>query len=255
MIALLTDFGIDDNYAGIVKGVLKSISSATYIVDITHSVKPYSILNGQYFLSSAYSYFPPGTVFYVVVDPGTEKNRKCLIVETEDHLFTAPDNGLLSPLKNSIKKLYEIDLSLFPNASATFQGRDIFAPVAAGLASGKKPGEFGRETEEMVIHKFPNYNPDKGFIEGKVLHLDRFGNVITSIPSTVLDLPAQMKILISSQSGDFPVKYASTYFDLSQDDAGIFYGSSGFIELSMNMKQLAKERDIQIEEDIKIVYE
>jgi S-adenosylmethionine hydrolase len=154
-----------------------------------------------------------------------------------------------------MKKIYEIDRGLFPEASSTFHGRDIFAPVAAGLASGKKPEEFGYETEEMVTHTFPGYTPGKNVIEGRVLHLDRFGNVITSIPSHALDLKAKRGISVSCKSGDFPVKYTTTYGDLSGGDAGVLSGSSGFLELSMNMKPLAREKEIQVEEEIKIHYE
>jgi S-adenosyl-L-methionine hydrolase (adenosine-forming) len=255
MVALLTDFGIADNYTGIVKGIIKGISPETDIVDITHSVEPFSILNGQYLLYSAYRYFPPGTLFYAVVDPGVGTSRRALIADTGDYLFTAPDNGLLSPFSDSLRKIYEIDMGLFPGASDTFHGRDIFAPVVAGLASGKKPEDFGRETEEMVKESFPGYTPGKGFIEGRVLHLDRFGNVITSIPSSAVDLQTLNKILVSCKSGDFPAAYAATYGDLSGENAGIIYGSSGFIELCMNMKPLSEERKIRIEEGIRIVYE
>jgi S-adenosylmethionine hydrolase len=255
MVALLTDFGISDSYTGIVKGVIKGIAPETDILDITHSVEPFSILNGQYLLYSACRYFPAGTVFFAVVDPGVGTSRRALIADTGDYLFTAPDNGLLSPFVESIKKIFVIDRGLFPEASSTFHGRDIFAPVAAGLASGKKPEDFGRETGEMVTQIFPEYARGKGFIEGRVLHLDRFGNVVTSLPSHTLDLRAQKNIIVSCKSGDFPVRYAATYGGLSGGDAGALYGSSGFVELSMNMKPLAEEKDIHIEEEIKILYE
>ncbi len=255
MIALLTDFGYKDNYTGIVKGIIKGISPETGIIDITHSVEPFSILNGIYHLYSAYSYFPPGTVFYAVVDPDTGTPGRGLIAHTGEYIFTAPDNGLLSPFAKSIKKLYEIKSGLFPEASQTFRGRDIFAPVAAGLAQGKKPEKFAGETEEMVTFRFPDYTPGRGFIEGRVLHLDRFGNVVTSIPSGTIDLPSQKKILISGNNGDFSARYTSSYGDLSGEDAGILNGSSGFLELSLNMKSLAKEKEIRIEEEIRITYE
>ncbi len=255
MIALLTDFGISDNYIGVVKGVIRGIAPGADLVDITHRVKPFSVLNGQYLLASAYSYFPPGTVFFAVVDPGVGTSRRALIIDTGDYLFTAPDNGLLSPIAGSIKKIYEIKSDLFPGASDTFHGRDIFAPVAAGLESGKKPEDFASETSEMVELTFPDYREGSGFIEGTVLHIDRFGNVITSIPSSASDLSQWRRIGIRRDKGDFPVGYVTTYGNLSGEDAGIIPGSSGFMELSMNMRSLAEKKNIRIEEKIRIVYE
>src|SRR5271157_4320555 len=129
-IALITDFGYTDSFVGTMKGVIKRINSDADIIDITHSVRSFSIPNAQFALYSSYKYFPIGTIFVVVIDPGVGTERKGLIAQDGGDYFILPDNGILSAVASRSMKAYSIDMALFPGASATFHGRDVFAPVA-----------------------------------------------------------------------------------------------------------------------------
>ena len=157
MIALITDFGTTDHFTGVVKGVIKKINPGAEIIDICHDVAPQSITNAQFILKSSYPYFPGGTIFYVVVDPGVGSDRKILIVKIKSFYFVMPDNGIISVLENDEIETWEADISKFKNISNTFHGRDIFAPLAAKLSMGHSPGELGKKTSGYVRKTFPGY--------------------------------------------------------------------------------------------------
>ncbi len=255
MIALITDFGTKDNYAGIVKGVIKSISPETDIIDITHSVKPFSIVNAQYILYSSYRYFPEGTIFYVVIDPGVGSARKALIAKNEKYIFVMPDNGILSAVYRSDFKIFEINYYLFKEVSATFHGRDIFAPIAAMLRKGRKPEDLGSRKDNFIQLKFPQFNISKHSVSGNIIHSDIFGNIITSIPNEILNLSQISNITVKASQQEFIVLPCRTYSDLNKNTAGILYGSSGFIELALNTESLSEKYNIDIENTIRFFYE
>ncbi|MGR3218622.1 MAG: SAM hydrolase/SAM-dependent halogenase family protein, partial [Candidatus Anammoxibacter sp.] len=149
IVTLLTDFGLHDEYVGVMKGVILGIDRSARIIDLSHSIKPQDIIGAAYVLLSAYKYFPAGTVNLVVVDPGVGSDRKIICVKTKDHIFLAPDNGILSILiaHETPEIIIEVTNKKYflPEVSNTFHGRDIFAPVAAHLANGVKPEELGEE--------------------------------------------------------------------------------------------------------------
>ena len=183
-IALLTDFGLNDNFVGVMKGVIYRINPRAKIVDISHQVESHNIREAAFLLRSSYPYFPEGTVFLIVVDPGVGTERKSVIVETEKYLFVAPDNGVLSFLKErDIKRIIQItneEYFLKP-VSRTFHGRDIFAPVAAHLSRGEKVEKFGPAIRKIEKLKFPEPQVKNNRLVGEVLYVDRFGNLITNI--------------------------------------------------------------------------
>ncbi|MFQ5867539.1 MAG: S-adenosyl-l-methionine hydroxide adenosyltransferase family protein [bacterium] len=184
VIALLTDFGLNDNFVGVMKGIIYRINPGVRIVDLCHQVESHNISEAALLLKSSYPYFPEGTVFLVVVDPGVGTMRKSVIVETERYLFVAPDNGVLSFLmKRDVKRIIQItneEYFLKP-VSRTFHGRDIFAPVAAHLSKGENVEKFGPQVREIGRLEFPEPQVKKKRLVGEVIYVDHFGNLITNI--------------------------------------------------------------------------
>ena len=233
IITLLTDFGLSDHYVGAMKGVMLSICPNAHLVDITHEVRPYAILDAAFTLAQACKYFPEGAIHLVVVDPGVGSSRRPLIAESHGHRFVAPDNGVLSLIGEL--RAWEIrDERFFRTpVSQTFHGRDIFAPVAAHLASGAGPPDFGPEIADPVC--LPELEPvliGAGEWRGTVLRIDRYGNVITNFASA--------RFL---STGDSPVlsfqttrvsQYQPTYSTSPPHQPVLIAGSSGYLEVSIN---------------------
>lgn len=185
LITLTTDFGLSDEYAGVMKGVIYSRCPAARIVDITHAIRPQDVRQAAQVIASAFSYFPPGTIHVVVVDPGVGGSRRVILLEARDHLFLAPDNGVTTLLFPRAGKVYEVnnsDLFLAP-VSRTFHGRDIFAPVAAQLACNLPPHGTGQEIprDSLVSLALPAPSLCGNTLCGMVMDIDHFGNLITNI--------------------------------------------------------------------------
>ena len=184
VVTLLTDFGLEDPYVGMMKGVLLSGAPGVRIVDLSHGVPPQSIRVGAWFLAHAYGFFPAGTVHVAVVDPGVGSSRKLVVALDRGHAFLAPDNGLLGPVLSPEARVFELDSERLARegASATFHGRDILAPAAAAMASGTDPADCARA--ELVPESsvaFPKPRQVKaGQVECEVLLADRYGNLILS---------------------------------------------------------------------------
>ncbi len=190
VITLLTDFGISDAFVGIMKGVILGIQPECRIVDLTHHVPPQQILPGALLLRTAVPFFAPGTVHVAVVDPGVGSDRHALIVETEGALLLGPDNGLLSPAAETlgVRRIFAIQNGPYTRASIadTFHGRDVFAPVAGHLARGITPEQCGRQIDSMQKLDMPAPNVQGSWIEGEVVYVDHFGNLITNISSDLI---------------------------------------------------------------------
>jgi len=185
IVTLITDFGWRDAYVGAMKGVLCSIMKEVRIVDITHEVTPQGIQEAAYILGAAYPWFPPGTVHLVVVDPGVGTRRRPLAGAADGQFFVGPDNSVLSaPLGRpgaTAHLIEEIDFAL-PERSDTFHGRDVFAPVAAHLASGVPIERFGPRVADFEVCLLPTARLEAGRLIGQVVRIDRFGNAITNVP-------------------------------------------------------------------------
>lgn len=185
-IALTTDFGTRDHYVASMKGVILSINPEVHIVDVSHEVAPQDILEAAFLLRSCYSYFPTRTIHIVVVDPTVGSPRKLLIVATDNYYFLAPDNGVLSLIYDvePLSTVIEITAEHFflDKVSKTFHGRDILAPAAAWLSKGTGIENFGDPTTDYFKLALPKAKilPD-GNLKGNVIHVDRFGNLITNI--------------------------------------------------------------------------
>jgi S-adenosylmethionine hydrolase len=188
IITLITDFGLADGYVGTMKGVILGIDPTATIVDISHDISPQDVRGAAYTLYAAYPYFPQGTIHVVVVDPGVGSERRVIALRTRQATFVAPDNGVLSYVivRERVEEIVHLTnprYQLSP-VSHTFHGRDIFAPAAAHLARGIPPAELGGPLPEIIAFPLPRpqVRPD-GTIVSQVIHIDRFGNLITSITS------------------------------------------------------------------------
>src|SRR5580693_4007821 len=184
LITLTTDFGVSDHYVGAMKGVILSICPRAQIVDICHDVTPFQIAEGAYVIAQAYDCFPKKTVHLVVVDPGVGTARRPILVEAAGQYFVGPDNGVLSMVYSSGKhkvRLISNDLYFRQPVSATFHGRDIFAPVAAHVAAGIPPSRMGKPIDDYLRPEFakPRRSGERTW-SGSVLKIDRFGNVVTN---------------------------------------------------------------------------
>ncbi len=243
-IALITDFGIHDHYVGAMKGVITTIAPSTRIIDITHQVKPHAIAQGGYLLWAIYPYLPPGCVAVGVVDPGVGSGRQIICFEFDERTVLVPDNGMADFLLVDfhLRNAYAVENSqlFLPETSATFHGRDIFAPVAAHLSRGVKTAKVG---PKLAIAK-----PRSPFIEqpGKhrctVLHVDRFGNIITNI--RVSEVKVGGTILTRKRTR---IKsHFRSYKQIPDGEVGIIQGSSKLLEVSANLTNAADMLDVHV---------
>jgi S-adenosylmethionine hydrolase len=228
IITLLTDFGLKDAYVGIMKGVIFSIDPDVRIVDISHGVAAQDIGEAAFMVAEYYPWFEGGAIHVAVVDPTVGGARRPIIVVRENHLFVGPDNGIFSLVMDEAAKVYTIDNQAFMprRISATFHGRDVFAPAAAGLSSGAHPSPFGPRVDDPV--RLPDLFSEvgEGGIKGKVVRFDRFGNAITNISLTHLEpfLKNPLRIEIGAMS--FDTIHESYY----ENEMTCLIGSSGYLE-------------------------
>ncbi len=192
LIALLTDFSWHNWYLGVMKGVIKGINPGVRVVDLCHDVSSQDVREGSFIISNSFNYFPPGTIFLCVVDPGVGTKRKNLVVETEDHLFVAPDNGILSSVfeRAKVEGVHYVNPGEYtlPVKGATFYGRDVFAPIAAHLSLGVPPEKMGEELASVLI--VPAIKPflnKAGEVSGRAVYVDTFGNIITNIAEDYIE--------------------------------------------------------------------
>lgn len=240
IITLLTDFGSQDYFVGAMKGVILSRNPSAQIVDLTHHIPPQDIQAAAFNLLASYASFPSGTIHVAVVDPGVGSNRRPLLIECAGQFFIGPDNGIFSwileregdfraiQLKN--EKFFEHQLS------KTFHGRDIFAPVAAALSNGVAVAEFGDEVSDYVrlASLAPQVQTD-GHLQGRVIHIDRFGNCITNLTRAHLteeSFATGAKLVVN----DREISSVRRYFaEGSDDEQNLFciFGSAGFLEIAV----------------------
>jgi S-adenosyl-L-methionine hydrolase (adenosine-forming) len=252
-IALLTDFGAKDYFVGAMKGAILTINPNAQIVDITHEIEPQAIKSASFTLRACYRNFPHKTIFVTVVDPGVGSARRGILVETGEYFFIAPDNGLLSFIfneggsphvskgvndgesKNALTnvrasfKVYELTEPKFfaEKVSTTFHGRDVFAPVAAHLSKGVKPSEFGRKiTDYKRFEEANSRKISETEVEAEVIHIDRFGNLITNLKAE--DLPEKFALEISGKR----IEKLQNYFaEAAKSELFMIFGSAEFLEL------------------------
>jgi len=235
IITLTTDFGTEDGYVGAVKGVIKRINPEAEVVDITHRIEPFDVLAAAFALNNFYRFFPPGTIHMVVVDPGVGSPRQPLAIRSEDFFFVGPDNGIFSFVYENERMIEMVVLSrqryFLAQPSSTFHARDIFAPVSAYLSLGVDIKEFGGPAKECFKLKIPEPALSKKRLEGEVIHVDRFGNLITNIKARLLEGRSIETIGIGGKRLKGMVR---SYFDIPKEKIGALVGSSGFLEIATN---------------------
>ena len=244
VIALISDFGTRDHYAGTMKGVILNICPDVTLVDITHDVPVHDVLDGALQLVAAARYFPAGTIFLAVVDPGVGSNRRGLAVEAADYRFVAPDNGVLTAVLREWqpKKVVELTDRRYarPTVSRTFEGRDRFAPAAAWLAKGTQLTALGRPAPDFHRLDIPVPVIEDSSIRGTVLRVDRFGNVVTNIDRRTLESvikSGHMEVTIGSQSIG---RLVATYADIQPGEVCALFGSTDHLELAANSESAAE---------------
>ncbi len=257
IVALLTDFGIHDSYVAEMKGVMFSLNPDLRFVDITHSIPPGDIRQAAYLLWRSHVRFPSGTIFLPVVDPGVGSDRKILLLQTNEHIFAAPDNGFLTLIANEQEyRAWEVtERSLMPEKiSATFHGRDIMAPVCAQLSLGNvKPSDFGPRLQEIVKFKVAGLTATASSIEGEIISIDRFGNAITNIPaerSAKLGESANIRVFIGQEVVG---SISRTYSSVKEGDTVAYIGSAALIELAINGGDFAKRFAVKPGDTVRLV--
>ena len=246
-ICFLSDFGLDDSYVGVVKGAILSVDSTLQVVDLTHAVPPQDVRSGAFLLMTAVPYFPPGTVYLAVVDPGVGTDRRAIAVEAAGYRFIGPDNGLLSW---ALLRLSGVGASVGligntlrlgggvsgvalteprfwrPTVSATFHGRDVFGPVAAHLAGGLPLAELGPAVESIRALPLPGPSRQGRTVRGEVIHVDRYGNLVTNLSGA--DVPPDATIGI----GDRAIVGLAPHFQQPAELIALV-GSSGLVEIAV----------------------
>lgn len=244
-VVLLTDFGRQDAFSGVLKGVIASISPASKVIDLTHEVDPQDILQGSFLLTTSCSYFPRGSVFCAVVDPGVGSDRKGICIQTRDYYFVGPDNGLLwkAASEDKIKGIVHLtNQAYFLDAvSSTFHGRDIFAPVAAHISKGLEDiSSLGTPLKKCVEYRFPAINRTAFSMELAVIHIDRFGNVILNLEQTAFRQFVKNKRYVLTING-IRIKKTLTSYSFAQDGELFLIGSSSsYMEIALKNSSAAQ---------------
>ncbi len=244
VIALLTDFGTRDHYAGAMKGVALGICPDATLVDISHDLPAHDVLAGALELAACYRYFPSGTIFLVVVDPGVGSARRGIAADTGDHKFVAPDNGVLTIAldEHPAKRLVELTERKYarPTVSRTFEGRDRFAPAAAWLAKGIEMTALGRSAGSIYRLEIPQPQVGVDHIDGQVLRVDRFGNLVTNIDRKTFDKVSGGELDVRVGTHQIP-RVVSTYADAAPGEICALFGSTDHLEIAVNGASAAAE--------------
>lgn len=262
IIALLTDFGWDDYFVGVLKGVIASISPQATVLDLSHGIKSFQIHEGAWQLWAAYRFFPRGTVFLSVVDPGVGSARRIILARTRKYFFVSPDNGLLTYVlaNEEYFELYEVRNPKYflTDLSSTFEARDKMAPVAAWLTLGVAPKEMGPRTEDF--QQLPHQSPQKterGY-SGQVVYIDKFGNGITNLPGKWLT-----KRAVGKASSFFSLKikdqkitqFCSSYAEAPRGEVFFLIGSLGLIEIAVKEGSAADKLSLEVGQPVSLIWE
>jgi S-adenosylmethionine hydrolase len=237
-VALLTDFGTRDHYAGTLKGVVLSVCPDATLVDIGHDIPAHDVLSGALELAACYRYFPHGTIFLVVVDPGVGSSRRGIAADTGDYKFVAPDNGVLSAVFRDAPPRKVVELTerkyALPTISRTFEGRDRFAPAAGHLAKGINLVWLGKSISNFQTLDLPQPMVAQRELVGQVLRVDRFGNLITNIDRRTFEQFAGGGT-IAVMVGDREIpRMVATYAEAPPGEVCALFGSSDHLEIAIN---------------------
>ena len=240
-IAMITDFGLHDPFAGVMKGVIRSIGSKSEIIDVTHGINAGDIKSAAIALSMSFRYYPEGTIFLVVIDPGVGTRRRPIAVTVSGKIIVCPDNGIISFVVSEYPEWSAVHLNrtefFLPKISSTFHGRDIFAPIAAHLSMGTPVSDLGSGIGDVTTMQIPQAIAGERHIQGEVIYIDGFGNLITNISEAAVAEWAH-----DSKSSNFKIHTGSveiigiseSFSNVSAGKPLTVFGSFGMLEVAVN---------------------
>jgi hypothetical protein len=246
IITLTSDFGWADYYVGAMKGIIYQIAPQATIVDITHEIPAHDIVSGALVLREIWRTFPPKTIHVAVVDPGVGTDRKIILAQYAGQMFLVPDNGLITFIQQT-SPAEQVNVvsneSLFCQPiSPTFHGRDIFAPVAAHLARDVNPDQVGPRRAYVSLLDIPACQTNNSGISGQVIHVDRYGNLITNITAEQINRFARAKQVCQVRLGEKPIGLVRRVFaDVERGHVVSYVGSAGMLEIAVNQGRADKE--------------
>ena len=243
IITLLSDFGAQDAYVGAMKGVILGINPEVVLVDLTHEVDPQDVVTGAFLLAEAAPYFPPDTIHLAVVDPEVGTGRLGLAVRARGQFWVGPDNGLLYPAVTGAPDLEMVSLEnpvyFRPEISATFHGRDLFAPVAAHLSRGLPLAAFGPPLKALQVLSVPQPVFTADSLEGEIISVDRFGNLVSNLPAQEVEQWLRGRDMILRAGPLTLDRLSRTYADAAPGAPLVLTGSHGFLEIAVNQGSAA----------------
>jgi hypothetical protein len=257
LITLLTDFGTQDVYVGVMKGVMASLCPAARIIDLTHHIPPQDLHAARFNLLNSVPYFPQDAIHVVVVDPGVGTSRRGIVVETDRGILVGPDNGVMSGVFQQASILQVVELAnraywRIANPSTTFHGRDIFAPAAAHLAGGVPIETLGPaiDANALVTLDLPPLEEVEGGLQGTIQYIDHFGNGITTIPADALrGCPQAVEV------NDRVLPWQITYGEVAPGQPLALMGSHGWLEIAVNRGSAANQLTLNIGDGVKVCVE
>jgi S-adenosylmethionine hydrolase len=256
IITLTTDFGYEDPFAGIMKGVILKINPRVEIVDITHGIHPHDIRGAAYTIGTNYRFFPDDTIHVVVVDPGVGSGRRPIMILTEHHYFIGPDNGVFTHIYNASHDILEVihitsEHYFLSSHSPTFHGRDVFAPIASYLSRGVGMLKFGEPITDYqkIDLPVPSVSPD-GVLQGEVIHIDRFGNAITNITKADIGMTGG-GLKVAFRESEVPLK--KFYSDAADGSLCCLLNSSDHIELFIDRESAASKYNISLGDPVRVL--
>lgn len=256
IVTLCTDFGLRDGYVAAMKGAMLAVAPGLTLVDISHEVAPQAIAEGAFVLSTAYDAFPAGTVHLAVVDPGVGSARRALAVRTPRHTLVAPDNGVLTHVLRREGVVAAVALAepayWRRPVSATFHGRDVFAPVAAHLALGVPLEALGPPAEDLVTLDWPAPERRGALLLGHVAHVDRFGNVISDVPAALLGDARVAEVEVGALRVGGAGGLLRTYAEAPRGGALALIGSHGHLEVAVREASAAAASGARIGDEVRV---
>lgn len=257
-ITFTTDFGLQDYYVSAMKGVILQETPEARLIDISHEIPPQDIMAGSWVLKNSAMLFPAGTVHLVVVDPGVGTNRNPVALQIGDQFFVGPDNGIFSLLTNEqeFEAVHLTNQTYWrSDPSSTFHGRDIFAPVAAHLCNGVELNELGDPLDELETYRWAVPIADKDGVQGWVIHIDKFGNLITNISASLVEEVIgsdEVKLYVGNTILD-EIKH--TFGSVAEGEPVAYIGSSGMLEVAINKGNAEEMLGVQKGAQISLVHQ
>lgn len=242
IVALITDFGLSDEYVGVMKGVILSVNPSASIIDITHSIPRHDVIAGALCLERSFKYFPEKTVFVVVVDPGVGGERRPIIVCSSRRVFIGPDNGVMTPVLDGAD-VFLIERGWLKDVSSTFHGRDIFAPVAGLVSKGVSFKKLGRRIHDPVVLRIPKPEVKGTKICGEIIHIDAFGNAITNISKDIFEKFTGAFVIEIGEIKFY--KISKSYSDVEVGKPVCVWGSSFTLEIAVRDGSAADKLDVK----------